>query len=136
MLQSIFLTGIYQYWSVMRLMIKFKLLFCLVMVLNICCKVKCDTKIDIYREERDTFTNIAGCTTAKADCFAVKVCTYCRCAAHHTFLQTRGERGECVPNELLVPATCKYIYRLFCWTNDSLSNGKRLKISIVQQFEK
>ena len=87
---------------------KLRLLFYLFMVLT-CHDVESVTKfkVDIYRGERDIFTNIAGCDKTNAFCLRHEVCTYCQCKPGHTYLQSRGQYGDCVPNDLLVYATCK-----------------------------
>ena len=62
--------------------------------------------VTIIRGEYDIFTNIHGCRISKAVCFNDS-CTYCQCEVDRTFIQTRGEHGECVLNKLLVYAICK-----------------------------
>ena len=66
----------------------------------------------IFRGENDRFTNMLNgsdryeCHILKAYCFDDN-CTYCQCAKDQTFIQTRGQYGECVSNDLIVYATCK-----------------------------
>ena len=67
----------------------------------------------IFRGENDRFTNMLHGSDRyecddilKAHCFNSS-CTYCECAVDQTFIQTRGQYGECVANDLIVYATCK-----------------------------
>ncbi|XP_028410815.1 uncharacterized protein LOC114533485 [Dendronephthya gigantea] len=64
--------------------------------------------ISIIRGENDIFTNPAAnvsCNSTKAVCFD-RNCTYCKCEKTcHSFVQSRGTYGECVPNEYLVYVT-------------------------------
>lgn len=68
----------------------------------------------IFRGENDRFTNMSGCHNSKAACFD-NICAECQCMVNQTFIQTRGKYGECVSNELMVYATCKWLHKyLLC----------------------
>ncbi len=63
--------------------------------------------ISIIRDERDIFTNEAGCPTTKAVCFDMN-CTYCQCERESgTFIGKRGRYGECVSDKNLANVTGK-----------------------------
>lgn len=81
-----------------------KVVFYLVMV-TLTYEVNGDN-VRTLRGEYDIFTNINGCRSSKAVCFNDS-CTYCQCEVDRTFIQTRGEHGECVLNKLMVHVTCK-----------------------------
>ena len=66
----------------------------------------------IFRGENDKFINTSGCHNSKAVCFD-KICAGCQCMVNQTFVQTRGKYGECVSNDLVVYATCKWLYKLY-----------------------
>ena len=66
----------------------------------------------IVRGENDRFTNISGCVNTKAVCSGNN-CAQCQCAKDQTFIQTRGQYGECVSNELMVYATCKCMFIMY-----------------------
>ena len=65
--------------------------------------------ISIIRDERDIFTNEAGCEPKKAVCVD-KNCTYCQCEKESgTFIGKRSRNGECVLDENLANVTCKWL---------------------------
>ena len=71
----------------------------------------------IFRGENDRFTNILhgdwhGCHNSKAYCFNDS-CAGCQCAVGQTFVQTRGIYGECISDELMVYATCKWLCMVY-----------------------
>lgn len=68
----------------------------------------------IFRGENDRFTNMNSCHNSNAACFDNN-CTECQCMVGQTFVQTRGKYGECVSDELMVYATCKWL-NIWCVT--------------------
>lgn len=83
-----------------------ELLLCCLLALTPCYSDK------IVRGKQDLFKNTAGarihgCSRSNAECFD-RQCDVCQCKTDQTFLPTRLKIGQCVPNELLVYATCKY----------------------------
>ena len=76
----------------------------------------------IFRGENDRVTNMLHgsdryeCHILKAHCFDGS-CTYCQCAVGETFIQTRGQYGECVSNDLIIYATCKWPFKYVYATN-------------------
>ena len=66
----------------------------------------------IFRGETDRFTNTSGCHNSKAVCFDNN-CNQCQCMMNQTFVQTRGKYDECVSNDLVVYATCKWLHKLY-----------------------
>ncbi len=79
---------------------------CLVVVTLTLCYAVEKMNVDIVRGEQDRFTNTGNCSEINADCYD-KSCAYCQCMVDQTFVQTRGQYGKCVSNELVVYATCK-----------------------------
>ena len=62
-----------------------------------------------FRGENDRFTNMfgsIGCNKSKAICFDDN-CAQCQCLVNQTFVQTKGNYGECVSDDLIVYTTCK-----------------------------
>ncbi|XP_028410778.1 uncharacterized protein LOC114533460 [Dendronephthya gigantea] len=60
--------------------------------------------VKIFRAERDRFTNVARCNETSAVCFDEN-CNYCQCMMNQTYIQMRGQYGECVSNEHVAYAT-------------------------------
>ncbi len=83
-----------------------KVIFCLVVVTLTLCYAVEKTNADIFRGEQDRFTNTGNCSDTNADCYD-RSCAYCQCMVGQTFVQTIGQCGKCVSNELVVYATCK-----------------------------
>ena len=69
----------------------------------------------IYRGERDRFTNVFHCNVSNAVC-SDESCVDCQCMVNQTFIQTRGQYGKCVSNELVVYATCKLLHKVYITT--------------------
>ena len=67
----------------------------------------------IFRGERDRFTNVVGCNVSNAVCSDAEGCVDCQCMVNQTFIQTRGQYGKCVSNELMVYATCKLLHKVY-----------------------
>ena len=79
-------------------------------------------EVIIFRGEHDEFTKITTCSESNALC-SNATCTYCRCMTGQTYVQPRGRYGECVSNDLIVYATCKFFYNLMkLAAHDGLSN--------------
>ncbi len=83
-----------------------KVTFCLVVVTLTLCYAVEKMNVDIVRGVQDRFSKIRNCQETNADCYD-KSCAYCQCKVGQTFVQTRGQYGKCVSNELVVYATCK-----------------------------
>ena len=71
----------------------------------------------IFRGENDRFTKTSGCHNLKAVCFDSN-CAECQCMVGQTFVQTRGKYGECVSNDLMVYATCRWLYIVYITIRD------------------
>jgi hypothetical protein len=67
----------------------------------------------IFRGKRDRFTNVFRCNVSNAVC-SDESCADCQCMVDQTFIHTRGQYGKCVPNELIVYATCKLLHIVYC----------------------
>ena len=86
--------------------------FCLCLATSTLYEVK-DKNVVIFRGERDRFTNLFRCNVSNAVCFD-KSCVDCQCMVDQTFIQTRGQYGKCVSNELMVYATsCKLLHKVY-----------------------
>ena len=92
--------------------ISLSVVFCLCLATSTLYEVN-GKDVVIFRGERDRFTNVVGCSNvSNAVCFD-ESCVDCQCMVNQTFIQTRGQYGKCVSNELVVYATCKLLHKVY-----------------------